>query len=147
VIAAVRAATLRRRPIGANPTVERILVAEDSALVAMDIELMLQEMGCQVVGPVAHLDDAVRLAGAEDLDGAIVDVELQGGSAFAVADLLQERGIPFVFATGFTENRFFAAPYDSAPRLQKPYDLDRVREAVASFAERRRAHGHRRRPG
>ena len=136
------AATLRRRQIGANPTVERILVAEDSALVAMDIE-----MGCQVVGPVAHLDDAVRLAGAEDLDGAIVDVQLQGGSAFAVADLLQERGIPFVFATGFTENRFFTAPYDSAPRLQKPYDLDRVREAVASFAERRRAHSDRGRPG
>lgn len=98
---------------------------------------MLRELGCEVVGPVARLDEAIRLAESEPLDGAIVDVELQDGSAFPVADRLLERGVPFVFATGFTEPKSFVAPYDSHPRLQKPFDLEHVREAVGRFGWRR----------
>lgn len=98
---------------------------------------MLQELGCEVVGPVSRIDDAIRLAESESLDGAIVDVELQDGTAFPVADRLLERGVPFVFATGFSEAGFFAAPYDAQPRLQKPFDLERVREVIGRFGSSR----------
>jgi two-component SAPR family response regulator len=101
----------------------------------MDIELMLQDLGCEVVGPVARLDAALELARTERLDGAILDVELQDGRAFPLADLLLGRGIPFAFATGFAENHSFSHPYDSQQRLQKPYDAEQVREVLQAFKD------------
>ena len=71
----------------------RILVVEDEALIAMDLEWTLRQSGCEVVGPVATLGDAVRAAATEHpLDGAILDVNLGRERVFPVADLLADRG-------------------------------------------------------
>lgn len=85
----------------------RVLVVEDEAMVAMDLAASLAALGCDVVGPVATLDDALRLVEAETdagrLDAAVLDVNLQGAMSFPVADFLAERNIPFVYATGYGE--------------------------------------------
>lgn len=98
----------------------RVLVVEDEMLIAMSIEETLQGLGCVVVGPVGKLDDALRLAGGEALDAAVLDVTIRGGKVYPVAERLLARGVPFVLASGYGE---WALPENlrDRPRLTKPF--------------------------
>ena len=82
---------------------KRILLVEDEAVIAFAVEDMLLDLGCEVVGPAFRLDDAQRMAAAEGIDAAILDVNLNEQQSFPIAALLKERGIPFLFATGYAE--------------------------------------------
>lgn len=91
-----------RRPIEARGVDRlRVLIVEDEALVAMEIEGMLGLAGHE---PIAHADDvlsAVAAAEAEQPDLALVDIQLaQGASGLEVASELKKRGVPVLFATG-----------------------------------------------
>jgi hypothetical protein len=55
----------------------RILIAEDNLFAALELEQTLLAFGCQPVGPVARVDQAMSLALHEDLDGALLNIELQ----------------------------------------------------------------------
>lgn len=108
----------------------RILVVEDEYFLADEIATDLREAGAVVVGPVADLDGALALIrGGSSLDGAILDVNLRGEMAFAAADLLIERAVPFVFTTGY-ENTAVPVRFDGIARCQKPIDLRRVARAI-----------------
>ena len=98
----------------------RILVVEDEMLIALSIEETLQGLGCVVVGPVGKLDAALRLAGEEALDAAVLDVTVRGGHVYPVAERLAARGVPFVLASGYGE---WALPENlqDRPRLTKPF--------------------------
>jgi CheY-like chemotaxis protein len=111
----------------------RILIVEDEMLVAMNIEDMLLELGHEVAGLASRLSGALSLAKEASFDAAMLDVNLAGETSFAVADLLVEQGIPFLFATGYglqgIEER-----YRDRPVLQKPFraaDLAAALEALA----------------
>src|ERR1700709_523125 len=82
-------------------TTRRILIIEDEVLVAMYLEELLTEMGHQVAGPAARINDALELAREAAFDFAVLDVNLAGVPSFPVADVLRQRGIPFVFVTGY----------------------------------------------
>lgn len=99
----------------------RILVVEDTSLIALEVEEILMEAGAVVIGPIANLDAALVAAQGEAIDGALLDVNLAGQAVFPVADILAERGIPLVFATGY--DAVFALPHRffGRPRLRKPY--------------------------
>ncbi len=79
----------------------RILVIEDEFFVAAHIDNVLSDEGHEVVGPVGTLDEATFLARAEDLDGALLDVNLDGGRVDEVADILADRRVPFLFVTAY----------------------------------------------
>jgi len=79
----------------------RVLVVEDELLVAMLIEDTLADQKCVVVGPCASLRDALRAAATESVDFAILDVNLAGEKVYPVAELLDQRGIPFVLLSGY----------------------------------------------
>jgi DNA-binding NarL/FixJ family response regulator len=83
----------------------RVLLAEDELLVAMELEAMLRDLGCEVIGPAATVDEALHLARAEagPLDAAVLDINLAGQASFPVADLLAGRNVPVVFATGHSD--------------------------------------------
>ena len=110
----------------------RVLVVEDEAMVAMMLEDMLDDLGCQVVGPAASLAAGLELARSAPLDAAVLDVNLAGEKVFPIADALSERGVPFVFATGY--GRAGLREKDTArPVVQKPYstqDLTRTLRAA-----------------
>ena len=108
----------------------RILVVEDEPLIAMLVEDWLAELACEAAGPVGSVAAALALVEGGALDGAILDVSLEGGDSFAVADALRSRNVPFVFATGHGTERI-AERFKDAPTLAKPYDFERVRAAVA----------------
>lgn len=98
-------------------------------LVAMNIEDMLLDLGYEVAGLASRLEPALALAREGAFDIAMLDVNLAGQASFPVADALKERGIPFLFATGYgiqgiTEN------YRSAPVLQKPFRARDLQEAL-----------------
>lgn len=80
---------------------KRVLIVEDELLVAMLVEDMLADVGCVVVGPFARLPAALAAARVENVDVALLDVNIAGEMVFPVAHALEERGIPFLFVTGY----------------------------------------------
>src|SRR5215210_847932 len=79
----------------------RVLVVEDEAMIAMLVEDMVVDFGSEVVGPASRMDEALGLARQAELDAAILDINVGGDVIFPVADVLQARGIPLIFATGY----------------------------------------------
>ena len=79
----------------------RVLVVEDEGVVALLIEDMLEDLGCQVVGSVASLAKAIEAAATETFDLAMLDVNLDGQKVFPVAEVLMGRQLPFLFSTGY----------------------------------------------
>lgn len=101
----------------------RILLVEDEMLVAMLLEDMLAEAGHVIVGPVSRIDRAVDAASREQVDLAILDVNLGGQEVYPVAEALAARGIPFAFATGYGASGL-REPWQDRPTLQKPFHRD-----------------------
>jgi len=113
-----------------------ILCLEDEPLVAMQLEDTLRDAGCDVVGPFYSADDALQAIAIARVDGAVLDVNLGTGQTSArVADTLRERGIPFIYATGYATAGL--RPVDRAVlRVEKPYQSSQVLKALtASLAE------------
>lgn len=110
----------------------RILVVEDDMLIAIQIEEVLQELGCVVVGPVGKLEAAMHLADAEVIDAAILDVNIRGGRVYPVAERLRARGIPFALASGYGD---WALPpeFRNQQRLTKPFMAQELEAQVVSL--------------
>ncbi|WP_029030161.1 response regulator [Salinarimonas rosea] len=113
----------------------RVLVVEDEVLVAMMIEDTLQELGYDVVGPAYRLGAGLTALDGEPVDLAVLDVNLAGERSIPIADRLAERGIPFVFATGYGKAGLMGAHPD-APVLRKPFSGEDIRVALARLLER-----------
>lgn len=107
---------------------KRILVVEDEALLAMMLEDMLSDSGAHVVGPAATVEQAIALIAAQDIDVALLDVFLRDQRSDPVAEILRQRGVPYVLATGY--NNPHGAELASAPILHKPYRFDQVEAAL-----------------
>ena len=99
----------------------KVLVVEDEMMIAMLIEDMLDELGCTVVGPAHALEPALELAsGSTEIDAAVLDINLAGQPAFAIADALRARGVPMIFSTGYGASGLREIARGS-PVLQKPF--------------------------
>lgn len=106
-----------------------ILVVEDEALIAIDIEAQLRLLGCIVVGPEGRLDEALELARSMPLDGALLDVNIIGGVVFPVAEVLLARDVPIILSTGFGSERLPAA-FRGVSYLRKPFDARQLSSAA-----------------
>ena len=104
----------------------RILVVEDDALLAWAYEQMLEDVGVDVVGPAATLQDAAQQAASRDIEAAVLDIRLGDDEVWPVARLLAERNIPFVFCTGQFNAGTLPAEWSGRPVLTKPVAPDRV---------------------
>ncbi len=111
----------------------RILLVKDEMMVAMMIEDMLLDLGHEVVGVAQSLKTALLLAETEGYDMAILDINLAGERSFPVARRLSERGVPFMFATGYGTlglDERFAAIFT----LKKPFQIQDLAKAVDRVA-------------
>jgi CheY-like chemotaxis protein len=107
---------------------KRVLLLEDEVMIAMMVEELLSELGAVVVGPVSTIRDAAVLAVSAELDAAVLDVNVRGTTSFEVAEILQNRRIPIVFATGYSEvdrSRFPGSSF-----LVKPYTAAKLEETL-----------------
>jgi CheY-like chemotaxis protein len=109
----------------------RILVVEDNFLAAEVVRDMLESSGCAVIGPVGRIADALRLAEEEALDGAILDINLNGERCFPIALALRQRGVPFVFLTGYDDEAIIPVELRPARRLGKPVFEPQLLAALA----------------
>ena len=115
----------------------RILIVEDESMIAMMLEDFLKELGWEVVGWAGGTEQALAMARDADLDAVLLDVNLGGHDTFAVADILRERHIPFVFATGYSKDGV-ADRFRGVPTLTKPFhcnELDRALHRMTEGAE------------
>ena len=104
-----------------GPEARRVLVVEDEALVAMMIQDFLTENGHAVIGPISRASEALLAAKEDDFDAAVLDINLGDGMAYPVAEILAERGVPFVFVTGY-EADTIDDRFSEVPVLQKPIE-------------------------
>jgi CheY-like chemotaxis protein len=106
-----------------------VLLVEDESLVSMLAEEILIDAGCEVILAM-RLDRALEVAKSAEIDCALLDVNLgNGATSFPVAQVLSERGVPFIFVSGYGTHgidRTFA----EAPVVQKPYRPDLLLSAL-----------------
>lgn len=109
---------------------QRILLVEDEPLIAMMLEDFLDALGKTLAGTADSVAPALALVEAGGIDAAILDVNLRGGEqSWPVADALAAQGIPFLFATGGTQDGLIEAHRDR-PTLAKPFTMDGVAKAL-----------------
>jgi DNA-binding LytR/AlgR family response regulator len=108
---------------------KRILIVEDEFLVAEETRSSLKRYGVDVVGPVANVAEGIGLVDGGQIDAAILDIRLEGEVVFPLADLLEERSIPFVFATG-VDPSIIPGRYSGYVICEKPMHLDVIAEAL-----------------
>jgi CheY-like chemotaxis protein len=113
----------------------RVLVVEDEMLILLMIEDMLADLGCESVTAAATIDQAVALIDGQAFDAAMLDLNLNGRSSYAVADALAARGVPFVFCTGNSINVMTDSHRDRAV-LRKPFSEKALVETLTRLLAR-----------
>lgn len=107
---------------------KRVLLVEDEVLIAAMVVDMLEGLGATVIGPATSLEAGLSLAGSEDIDVAVLDVNLRGKRIDPIAELLMARGVPVVFATGY--GKAAGTVRGQAEAIDKPYTQDRLAGAL-----------------
>jgi PAS domain S-box-containing protein len=111
----------------------RILIVEDEALVALQLQNDLEEAGHHVIGPARSLKHGLMLASREEIHMALLDVRLGSDTSEAIAEELLSRKIPFAFATGYADYSMLPEHLRSAPKLSKPYVTKDIRKIIDSL--------------
>jgi CheY-like chemotaxis protein len=105
------------------------MVVEDESFVAMLVEHFLEDLGCHVVAAASRLPEAMLKAAELTLDAAVLDVNLAGALSYPVAELLRDKGVWVVFATGYGVSGLRPDLRD-APVLAKPFNQDQLEKAL-----------------
>jgi len=109
----------------------RILVVEDEYFLADDLLRALRAEGAEVVGPVSSRHEARSLIN-DQLDGAILDIKLQDGEVYDIADDLSRMHVPFAFATGY-DAEIIPYRFQTAARVEKPYEARAAVKVIERF--------------
>jgi len=117
---------------------KRVLVLEDEAMIAAMVEEMLTELGAIVVGPAGTIERGLCLATDEQLDAALLDVNIRSARVDPVAAVLLSRGVPVVFATGYGQSAVDGST--RAPILEKPYTQEKLGAALNDALRKHRNH-------
>lgn len=113
----------------------RVLVVEDESLVGMEIEGAIEELGHEVVGPVAELHEALEVAANEALCCAILDINIRGGHSYPVADILLERGLPVLLLSGY-DRQTLPERLHGEVLLAKPFTAEQLDTAIRNLCAR-----------
>jgi PAS domain S-box-containing protein len=111
---------------------KRVLVVEDEPLVSIELETLLEEAGCEVVGPAGTKSAALQLIEAEEIDLAVLDVNIDGYPADAIAAAATRKGIPFLFATGYDQHGIPMA-FTGTPVIKKPFEGDHLLDTLSQL--------------
>lgn len=109
----------------------KVLLVEDEFIISMLTEEMLTELGYEVSMTAATLEQGLRFAGVGSFDLAVLDVNLNGVPSYPIADLLVERAIPFVFASGYALTEIDLR-YPGVLKLQKPFTMPGLKNTLTN---------------
>lgn len=108
---------------------KRVLIVEDELMIRMLLEGMLTDLGHSVAAEAGTIEEALKLAKQAEFDVAVLDVNLNNRPITPVAEVLVERGVPFVFASGYGK-RGVPEAYRHSPTLQKPFQIEALAQAI-----------------
>ena len=117
---------------------QHVLIVEDEYFLAQDLVDYFQDLGVQVLGPAASVSEALRLLESAEVQGAILDVNLRGERVYPVADVLRQRHVPFVFASGYG-GELEPRAYADVPRCIKPVDFGVLVQTLVEQMDGQRA--------
>ena len=110
-----------------------VLLVEDSLIIALDAEDIVNRLGADSTATAATVDGALDIIAARRPTLAVLDINLGDRNSFPVADRLMELGVPFLFATGYGEQANLPMEHRGRPVVQKPYTLENLARAVDSL--------------
>jgi CheY-like chemotaxis protein len=108
---------------------------EDEAVIAMALEMFLEELGAQVVAIAGNVQDALQQATSADFDLAFLDINLNGQKAHVLPGVLERRRKPFAFVTGYGEQGVLGA-HAKAPVVAKPFSRGDIAAALENLKSR-----------
>jgi two-component SAPR family response regulator len=88
-----------------------------------------------VLGPVSTASEALAAARERSIDAAVLDINLGDGLVYTVAEILAERGVPFVFVTGYDADSVDSR-FSGIPILQKPIERESLQRIFAQVDDR-----------
>lgn len=106
-----------------------VFLVEDEAMIRMMVADMLEDLGYRVAAEAGDIAEATRLARISTFDIAILDVNVNGKVISPVAEVIQARNIPFVFATGYGAQGL-PEGFKGRPTLQKPFQMDTLKDVL-----------------
>ena len=106
----------------------RILILEDEPIIGLALEDMLERQGAHVLF-ASGIEEASELIAAEDIDSAILDVNVHGLQSYPLASMLTERAVLYIFATGYGD-RSHPKEFAGVPTISKPYSAEDIRLAL-----------------
>ena len=125
-----------RRLLSSAPLARpKVLLVEDDGLIAMDLEIVVQEAGFDVLGPCATAASALALLAAGRPDAALLDVGLPDGPGSPVAEALAAAGVPFALVTGYGPAELSEARLANVPVLEKPFTTKAVKGVLAALLD------------
>lgn len=119
-------------PTSSNGTAPRILLVEDEALIAMMVQEILTDLGYVVIGPFARNAEALAVIDKQQIDGAMLDLNVQGEQVYPVAEALAARHIPFILVTGY-DSQSIDRRFDTVPTLQKPIEANSLQHLLRTM--------------
>jgi CheY-like chemotaxis protein len=108
----------------------RLLIVEDEYFLAQDLADHFQSLGVKVLGPAGTVVDALDILRSHEAEAAVLDVNLRGERVYPVADVLIQKDVPFVFASGYG-GELEPDAYTDVPRCIKPVDFGLLTKILA----------------
>ena len=110
----------------------RILIIEDSPVIALATEDMVRAFGLVPLGPAGNMASALELAENEEMDAAIVDLNIRGTKTFTILSILDRRDVPFLIISGYADWKM-PDEWSGRARLQKPFSETQLRTKLAEI--------------
>jgi DNA-binding response OmpR family regulator len=124
--------------VAAGNSAPRILVAEDSFLMAEVICDFVESFGFQVVGPASSVEIGRHLALEEEIDAALLDINLDGSMCFPICSVLARRHVPFIFLSGYSAtNQLVPGEFKSVPFIEKPFAPEELQPLLLDMVSSR----------
>jgi CheY-like chemotaxis protein len=118
-----------QRGWGAEMPEASIFLVEDEALIRMMLAEMVEELGHRVVAEAGNIQDGQALAESAVFDLALLDINVAGYTSASIAEIIQGRGLPFLFVTGYNSTGL-GPPFSDSAVLQKPFPTERLKGAI-----------------
>lgn len=106
-----------------------VFLVEDEALIRMMIADMVVELGHRVVAEAGSIEAAEPFARSAQFDLAILDINLAGKNIFSVARIIDNRSLPFLFASGYGTTGL-PEPFRERTVLKKPFLIVELGRAI-----------------
>lgn len=110
----------------------QVFIVEDETMLAMLIEMMLDDLGYSTAFHASRVDDGVQYALTGTYDVAILDINIIGGNSFPIATAIAGRGIPFMFCSGYGQLGIPVA-WSHQHCMAKPFSAEQLEEALSNL--------------